>query len=157
MLRLGVALLLVVGLSLPALAQSRGKPKRCLSPAEVTTEQIVRHGIFLREASGRCEEFTSGTWKLWKDFDTTFADRLKGQTDKRKQVYQREFKDNWVKVMTYFDGRLVTYHRHAPVTHGTCVNVQEMLQEITKKGWNGFAKQAKVVQNEVHLDYKVCK
>lgn len=156
MFRLVLSLLLVAGLAAPAWAQAK-KPKRCLTVAEMTTEQIVRHGVFLRELGTRCEEFTPGTKKLWTDFDTNFAARLKALTDKRKLVYQREFKDDWVKVMTYFDGRLVTHHRHVPLTRGTCDNVQERLQEVTKKGWKGFTEQAKILQNEVHQDYKICK
>ena len=132
------------------------KPKRCLSGTEVATEQLIRHGVFLREASGRCDEYTPGTKAEWTKFDEANADRLRKQTDKRAKFFAKEFKADAQKVMTYFDGRLVTYHRFVPITPAYCRNVQEMLKEIGRRGWGAFTNQAKVVQNEVYLDYKIC-
>lgn len=137
-------------------AQTRAKPSRCLTAADVKTEQLVRHGIFLREAGNRCDEWVPGTRQKWLDFDGRFGTRLRSQTDRRIRMFQRAFRDDAVKVMTYFDGRLVTYHRHYPLSEGYCRNVDELLDEVRKRGWGGFTKQAEVIQNEVHLDYKVC-
>jgi hypothetical protein len=136
-----------------ALAQVK---MRCLSDTEVQVEQLVRHGVFLREAGRRCDEVIPGTNKLWTDFDQRWGTRLKQQTDKRAKMFTRQFKDDALKVRTYFDGRLVTYHRNYPLSLSYCTDVKEMLDELAKRGWGGFTAQAKVVQSEVLLDYKAC-
>ncbi len=137
-------------------AQARKKAPRCLTAADVKTEQLVRHGIFLREAGNRCDEWVAGTRQKWLDFDGRFGTRLKAQTDRRIRMFQRAFRDDAVKVMTYFDGRLVTYYRHYPLSEVYCRDVDDLLTEVNRRGWGGFTKQAEVIQNEVHLDYKVC-
>lgn len=151
--RLVLAALLAAWVA-PAGAQV--KFDRCLSPAEALTEQLVRHGVFLREAGNRCDEYRPGTAKLWRDFDARFGARFKQQTDKRKKLFAKQFKDKASQVTTYFDGRLVTYHRHFPLTTAYCTNVEKLLKDVTKRGWGGFTDQAKTVQNEVLLDYKIC-
>lgn len=140
----------------PTAALAQAKFKRCLSDSEVQVEQLVRHGIFLRESANRCEEMLPNSAKKWKAFDQRFGARLKQQTDKRVKLFAREFKQDALKVRTYFDGRLVTYHRNVPLTVAYCTQANKMLDDVTKRGWAGFAEQAKVVQNEVHLDYKIC-
>lgn len=130
--------------------------KRCFSAKEIEVEQLVRHGIFLRESSNRCEESTPGVAKMWKDFDTNFGQRLKAQTDRRAKIFQREFKEKELQVRTYFDGRLVTYHRNQPVTIAYCQNVKKLLTDLGRKGWGAFNSQAILVQNEVLLDIKKC-
>lgn len=146
----------VAALALPAEALAQVKFKRCLSPAEIQVEQLVRHGVFLRESGNRCDEMLPGTAKKWKAFDERFGQRLKQQTDRRAKLFQREFKQDALKVRTYFDGRLVTYHRNVPLTVAYCTQANKMLDEVGKRGWNAFADQAKVLQNEVLLDYKSC-
>lgn len=150
---LGVAALA----SAPAAAQTRAKPPRCLTEADVRTEQFVRHGVFLREAGNRCEEWVPGTRRKWLDFDGRFGTRLRQQTDRRIKMFQKAFREDAVKVMTYFDGRLVTYYRHYPLSEGYCRDVDALLTEVTKRGWGAFTAQAETVQNEVVLDYKVCR
>lgn len=147
---------LAVTLAIPAQALAQVSFKRCLTAQEVQVEQLVRHGVFLREAGNRCDDMVRGTAKKWKDFDERFGTRLKSQTDKRAKMFLREFKNDALKVRTYFDGRLVTYFRNAPLTTAYCTQANKMLDEVTKKGWAGFTAQAKVVQNEVLLDYKSC-
>lgn len=137
-------------------AGAQVKFKRCLSPAELQVEQLVRQGVFLRESARRCNEITPGSGKLWTDFDQKFGVRLKQQTDRRAKLFQREFKDDALKVRTYFDGRLVTYHRNVPLTIAYCENIDKMLIEVSKRGWGAFTKQSKVLENEVLLDYKAC-
>jgi hypothetical protein len=146
----------VVLAALPVAAGAQVKFKRCLSQAEMQTEQLVRQGVFLREAANRCDEMVPGTAKKWKDFDQRFGARLKSQTDRRAKLFQREFKQDALKVRTYFDGRLVTYHRNVPLTVAYCEHADEMLDEIAKGGWGAFTTQAKLLQNEVLLDYKSC-
>lgn len=152
-LRVALAAIL---LAAPTGALGQVKFKRCLSTTEVQVEQLVRHGVFLREAGNRCDEMLPGTAKKWKAFDERFGPRLKQQTDKRAKLFQREFKQDALKVRTYFDGRLVTYHRNIPLTTAYCTQTNKMLDDIGKRGWGGFSEQATVVQNEVLLDYKAC-
>ena len=153
---LSVAVLAAVALSVPVGALAQVKFKRCLSSAEIQTEQLVRHGVFLREAGNRCDEMLPGTAAKWKKFDERFGPRLKSQTDRRAKMFTREFKKDALKVRTYFDGRLVTYHRNVPLTTAYCTQANKMLDEVNRRGWGGFTEQAKVVQNEVLLDYKAC-
>lgn len=155
MLRFLLAAAVVAGIA-PGSAWAQVKFKRCLSEAEIQVEQLVRHGVFLRESANRCDEMLPGTAKKWTAFDNRFGRRLKQQTDRRAKLFQREFRQDALKVRTYFDGRLVTYHRNVPLTSAYCTQANRMLDEITKRGWNGFTEQAKVVQNEVRQDYKVC-
>lgn len=142
-------------MAVPAWAQA--KFKRCLTQAEVKVEKLVRHGIFLREGGNRCDaDYNPGTAKMWKDFDTRFGQRLAQQTGRRKKLFDREFKGNALEVMTYFDGRLVTYYRHYPLSVAYCGQVDRLLKEVTKSGWNAFAKQSEIVQADVIQDLKVC-
>lgn len=137
-------------------ARAQPKVKRCLSPADQKTEQIIRHGIFLREGSRNCNEMKPGLAKQWTDFDTKFAKNLSGQTAKRAKLFQREFKDKATEVMTYFDGRLVTYYRYYPITVSYCEHVGELLTELGKRGWGGFVKQSEATENDVRTDLKLC-
>jgi len=149
---LTVALML---LAAPAAAQV--KFKRCLTEGEVKVEKLVRHGIFLREGGNRCDEYYNpGTAKMWRDFDSKFGTRLAQQTARRKKVFEREFKDNPVEVMTYFDGRLVTYYRYYPLSVAYCGHVDKLLKEVSKSGWGAFAKQSEIVQADVIHDMRVC-
>lgn len=150
------AFLVAALVAAPAGAWAQVQFKRCLSTAEVQVEQLVRHGVFLRESANRCNDMRPGSAKKWKDFDERFGPRLKQQTDKRAKLFQREFKQDALKVRTYFDGRLVTYHRNVPLTTAYCTQTGKMLDDVGKRGWSAFADQAKVVQNEVLLDYKAC-
>ncbi|MBC7907716.1 MAG: hypothetical protein H7Y60_13370 [Rhodospirillaceae bacterium] len=159
--RLVLALALVgavtLGLNWPAGAWAQAvKFKRCLNTAELQVEQLVRHGVYMREAARRCTEYKPGTDNKWKDFDQKFGVRLKQQTDRRAKLFAREFKDNALKVRTYFDGRLVTYHRNFPISIHYCENIDDNLDEVLKRGWGGFTQQAKVLENEVLQDYKAC-
>jgi hypothetical protein len=139
----------------PALAQV--KFKRCLTQQEVKVEQLVRHGIFLREGGNRCDEdYNPGTAKMWKDFDSQFGTRLAQQTGRRKKLFEREFKANPIEVMTYFDGRLVTYYRYYPLSVAYCGHVDKLLKEVSRGGWNVFAKQSAIVQADVIIDLKIC-
>lgn len=147
-----LAAALVLGWASPAHA----KPKGCLLAREMVVEQLVCHGVFLREAAARCDPVVRGTWALWRDFDTANGTRLRAQTDTRIKVFKREFPNDWKNVITYFDGRLVTYHRNFPLTQAYCEQVHGLLDDNRKRGWNNFTKQAKTIQEQVSLDYKVC-
>ena len=145
---------LVVVLSAPG--AEAAKPKHCVTDRELLAEQAVRHGIFLREAGTRCDDYNPGTYKLWKDFDAQFGSKLLGQTNNRLKFFQREFPDDWKRLMNYFDGRQVTYFRNFPLTLAYCDMVEELLQNNQKGGWGSFVKQAKLAQDESRMDYKLC-
>lgn len=159
-LRLAV---IAVFLSLPAAnaahAQAGGgkKPERCINKAEQAAEQVVRHGIFLREAGNRCEHLVPGIRQLWLDFDEINGPRFAQQTERRSRIFKRQFKDDWLKVMTFFDGRLVTYYRHYPLTEPYCRNVETLLNDNLRRGWKAFNSQAKLLANEINMDYRACR
>lgn len=140
-----------------AQAAAGKQPKRCLNERELTSEQVVRHGVFLREAGNRCEPLVPGIRQLWLDFDEINGQRFAKQTEFRSRIFVREFKDDWLKVMTYFDGRLVTYYRHYPLTEPYCRNVEALLKDNLKRGWKAFIKQSKLLANEIDLDYRACR
>ena len=133
------------------------KPKRCLSPAEVNAEQEIRHGIYLREAAGRCDSLLlRGAKARWQKFEDANGQRFRNANQKRIRAWQREFPEDWQDQMNFADGRLISYDRHTPLTEGFCENIDNLLKTVEKSGYNGFAKQAKVVRNQVVEDYKVC-
>lgn len=132
------------------------KPARCLNEAELAAEQVVRHGVFLRESGTRCEDIVPGIRQLWLDFDEINGPRFAQQTERRSRIFKRQFKDDWLKVMTFFDGRLVTYYRHYPLTEPYCRNVETLLKDNLRRGWKAFSSQAKLLANEVVMDYRAC-
>ena len=147
----------LAGLLLSGEAVAAAKPKRCLSPPEIQAEQEVRHGIFLREAAKRCDEYTKGSRTAWDSFNAQAAPRFAKAVDKRLKAWQREFPEDWQRAMITADGRLVSYHRYFPLSRAYCESVNDLVQEVAKKGYTAFTKQAKTVQNEVIGDYKVCR
>lgn len=150
-------LLLLVALLLP-FSEAVAKPKKCLTTAEIQAEQEIRHGIFLREAASRCDTaYVKGTRQAWDTFYTQAAPRFGKAKDKRIKAWQREFPDTWQRDLTIADGRIVTYHRHFPLSRAYCEGVDDLVQLVVKKGYAGFSKQAKTIQNEVIADYKVCR
>lgn len=155
--RLAVAIITLCGFcGQTALAQAP-KFKRCLSPAEIQGERLVQHGVFLREGTTRCNDTFAGLVDQWKTFDETFGPRLKAQTDKRKRMFDKEFRQDSDKVRTYFDGRLVTYYRNYPLTEAYCEGIKDLMGKLQKGGWGQFSKQAQTVQNQVLMDYKPCR
>lgn len=150
------AILVSLVLLMPAAAWA-AKPKRCLSPAEVVAEQEIRHGIYLREASGRCDSrLLRGAKARWQKFETANGQRFRNANQKRINAWKREFPDDWQDQMNFADGRLISYDRHIPLTEGFCENIDNLLKTIESRGYGGFSKQAKVVRNQVVDDYKVC-
>ena len=138
----------------PVLAAS---PKHCFSVPEITLEREVRHGIYLREAAQRCDgQYIKGSYELWQKFEKANGTKFKTAVEKRKKAWQREFPDDWQYKINHADGKLVTYARNIPRTVGFCDNIEELLQEVDKRGYGGFSGQAKRLQNEVVADYKVC-
>ena len=154
-MRAAARLALCVLCVLPVTAAA--KPRGCLTRSEMVTEELVRHGVFLREASRLCEDRTPGGAKMWQDFDTTFDKQLSGQTARRITVFKREFPTAWLQMMTYFDGRMVTNYRYNHPTDGAfCKDVLALLKKNQRGGWGTFSRQAKVIQDNVRLDFRTC-
>lgn len=149
-------LLLVYAVLCLSPLSAAAKPKGCLSKAEMQTEQIVRHGVFLREASNLCDDRVPGTRQMWKDFDSTFAPQLSAQTARRVTIFKREFPQTWLQMMTYFDGRMVTFYRNKSTNLQFCNDVSKLLKKNQRGGWGSFTRQAKVLQDNVRLDFNDC-
>ena len=150
------AFLLVIALlpSAPAMAA----PKHCFAAAEITAEREIRHGIYLREAAHHCDDqYIKGSNDAWQKFEAANGPKFKSAMTKRTAAWRREFPDDWQYKITHADGRLVTYARNLPLTQGLCDNIDDLLQEIGKRGYGGFSAQAKRLQDEVVADYKVCR
>jgi hypothetical protein len=147
---------LVLLLALLAPPPAAAKPKGCLSTGELKTEQLVRHGVFLREASAACDSLKPGTRKMWADFDQSFSTQLSTQTKRRMTIFSREFPKTSKQMMTYFDGRMVTNYRYNQPSAPLCADVEKLLKKVQKGGWGQFALQAKTIQDNVRLDFKWC-
>lgn len=162
----GLSVLLLLAGAAAAFAQAGRPPqaqlpprlnfKRCLTTKELETERLVRHGVYLREGSWRCDKMVSGTWTMWSGIDRDLGPRMKQVTDARKRMFDKEFRQDGDKVRTYFDGRLVTYYRNFPLTGVYCNNIDTMLKEIQGRGWGAYGKQAKRIHDNVRLDFKAC-
>jgi hypothetical protein len=151
MKRLVVIMLLISAVS-PALA----KPKYCLTKPEYGSELVIRHGIFLRELSARCESYQPGSKALWKAFDDKFGTRLRAERTRRESGFKREFPDDWLKDVTTFDARLVTYNRNLPITKALCEDVKSMLDDNKKSGWGSFIKQSGKLRDLSHEEVIPC-
>ena len=133
------------------------KPKLCMTPAEMSADLIIRHGVYLREAADRCNSYQPGTRALWKSFDEKFGTRLRGERTKREGAFKREFPDTWLKNVTTFDAKLVTFDRNLPYNEPFCSNIKDLLDEITQRGWGAFATQSKKVRDEARMEFIPCK
>jgi len=144
--------ILLAALAFPAWA----KPKGCFSKSEISSDLIIRHGVFLREASDRCNDYQPGSKGVWKQFYDSFGARFKSERDRRENAFKREFPETWKRAVTTFDARMVTFDRNLPYTDAFCQDVRDLLDDNQKKGWGSFVKQSKIVRDESTLDFKPC-
>ena len=147
---------LIALLILGTVNSAEAKPRGCLTKAEMSSDLLVRHGVFLREGADRCNERQPGGKDLWKQFDQTFGQRLRAERDRRERGFKREFPDTWLRVVTTFDARMVTFDRNLPFTDAFCEEVKSMLDDNKKKGWGSFITQSKIVRDESRMDFKPC-
>lgn len=156
MIRVLVPVLLsLTVLAAPVLAAP--KPKKCFTLPELTSEREVRHGIYLREASRRCQgRFLPDSVKTWDTFEEANGAKFRAAVVRRLKAWQREFPADWQAKQNHADGSIVTYARNIPLTEGFCENIGELLTTIAKRGYGGFSAQAKVIKNEVVQSYKAC-
>lgn len=152
-----------LALSLLCLALAAGpalaKPKGCFSGKEEVAEQVVRHGIRLREGAWRCEElgFAAQTMADWRVLDAQLAEQFAAQVAVRSKAFEREFEGQAQQQLRLWDGRIVGYFRHRPLTESYCRRLTDMLSEPRSRGWPNFKKQALAERSEVRIDYKICR
>ena len=144
--------LLALTVSSPALA----KAKLCFTPAEEASDMIIRHGVYLREASSRCNDYQPGSKDEWKAFDQQFGARLRAERTRREAAFKREFPDSWLKDVTTFDAKLVTFDRNLPFNDAFCSDIKDLLDAIKQKGWGEFVKQSKKIRDQARMEVKPC-
>lgn len=150
-----VALVLLAALSASALAAP--KPKKCFTLPELAAEREVRHGIYLREASRRCQgRFLPDSVKTWDAFEAANGAKFRAAVARRLKAWQREFPADWQAKQNHADGSIVTYARNLPLTEGFCENIGALLTTISKRGYGGFSAQTNIIKNEVVQAYKAC-
>jgi hypothetical protein len=157
MSRLAVVVPLVLGL-LSNAAFAQGAAKECFAKPEQQAEQIIREGIRLREGASGCDQppFFMETWPLWQQIDRQFGARFAQQTAVRQRALKREFPDDPDNDETAWNGRVVMYFRHYPLSTVYCQAIKQQLQSVQKKGWAAIAKLAKAGTDEVEMDYRPC-
>ena len=137
-------------------APAGAKPKGCLTKAEVASDLIIRHGVFLREASDRCSAYEPGALPQWKQFEQSFGPRFKAERTRRENAFKREFPKTWLQVVTTFDAKMVTFDRNIPITDAFCADIQSLLDDNKKGGWGSVVKQSKVIRDESRMELKPC-
>jgi len=142
----------------PVLAQSGANALGCFTKAEMAAERLVREGLRLREGALGCDgpPWEKGTKPLWQDIDSKFAQRFQAQTRTRAKAFQREFADDAENHLTQWDGRMVMYFRHYPLSDDYCDSIKELLQEVQKKGWSVVDSRAGKDRIPVEMDYRSC-
>jgi hypothetical protein len=149
-----VPIMLVCG----TLAVGQAAGSDCFTKAEQSAEQIVRHGLRLREGAQACDEppWNLPTAPLWESIDKQFGPRFAAQTAIRKKAFMREFADDADNRLALWDARIVMHFRHYPVSDEYCAGIKDMLDETLKRGWGAFTKQAAKARDEVRMDYRPC-
>ena len=138
MIRLGLALLILL-----TSAAAEAKPRRCFTSGELTAEREVRHGIFLREATKRCDaRLLPGATKRWQTFEEANGARFRAAVSRRQKAWQREFPDDWLVKQTRADGQIVTYARHQPVWPAGCADVVGVMCVVGRRGSGGWGVRA---------------
>ena len=145
-------LLWALSAATPALA----KPKFCFTRAEISSDQIIRHGVYLREAALRCNDYEPGSWAAWKAIDDKFGTRFRSERTKRENAFKREFPDTWLKDVTTFDAKLVTFDRNLPFNDAFCADIKELLDNVQKKGWGELTTQSKKIRDQARMEFKPC-
>ncbi|MDR3435401.1 hypothetical protein [Telmatospirillum sp.] len=140
----------------PVLAQAA--PRGCFSKAEENAEQIVRLGLRLREGATGCDgqPWNMHTQDLWDQVDQKLGARFAAQTQIRRGAFVREFSDDADNRLEMWNGRIVMYFRHHPLSEVYCSEVKTQLEQTLKSGWGVIARVAKTSVDEVRMDYRAC-
>ncbi len=149
-----VAVLAVLAPTADAVAKARG----CFTKPEMAAEEMVRHGLRLREGGETCdgEPWNEHTKPLWEAVDKQFGPQFKQQTEIRRAAFMREFEFDAEHKLTQWNARIVFYFRHYPLSAGYCGAVKKMLTDMQSKGWPMFVKQAHFARDEVRMIYEPC-
>ena len=75
---------------------------------------------------------------------------------KREAAFKREFPDSWLKDVTTFDAKLVTFDRNLPYNDAFCEDIKDLLDGLKKGGWGAFTKQSKKVRDQARMEFKPC-
>ena len=152
------AICLILAASILAAPSAWAKPKGCLGAREETAEQVVRHGVRLREGAQRCEAlgFATGAAERWRALDAQLGEQFAAQVAVRAKAFDREFGELAEQELRNWDGRIVGYFRNRPLSQIYCGGIQTMLTEAGAKGWVGFKKQALRERGEVRMTYRIC-
>ncbi|MTJ80885.1 MAG: hypothetical protein F8N37_07705 [Telmatospirillum sp.] len=152
------AFFLAALMALPADAMAQAAAKGCFTPAEITAEQIVRVGLRLREGARACGEkpWNAGTQGLWDQLDQRFGRQFAAQTAVRQKAFQREFSDDADNRLEMWNGRIVMYYRHYPVSEVYCGEIKSQMEKVMKSGWSAVTKAAKASGDAVRMDYRPC-
>lgn len=149
-----------IALALVLLAQpaAAAKPKGCFTNREHQAEQVIRHGIFLRESARLCaaRPYYMDTDETWKSIEEALGASFAADTARRAKAFDREFGDRGEELRVYWNGRLVMEARHSATSPSFCDDVKVVLDEINRRGMRALKTQAEKARNLVLRDYKNC-
>ena len=154
--RTGRWIIIAVAALMTLTAPAWAKPKGCFTRAEISSDQIIRHGVYLREAALRCNDYEPGSWAEWKQIDNKFGTKFRAERTRREGGFKREFPDSWLKDVTTFDAKLVTFDRNLPYNDAFCADIKDLLDNIQKKGWGEFTAQSKKIRDQARMEFVPC-
>lgn len=146
-------------LALAVLAEPAwAKPKGCFTQREATAEEVVRHGVRLREGSQRCNElgYSALTAERWQALDAVLGEQFAGEVGIRSRAFRREFGDTAETELRLWDGRIVSYFRYRPLSGIYCRALEQMMGDAEGMGWGRFKAQALRERGEIRMQYRVC-
>lgn len=149
----GIAVMLLLW---PELAWS--KPRGCFTKAEQNAEQMVRHGLHLREGANGCDgqPWNTGTEPIWQQINTQLGAQFAQQTQIRAAAFDREFEKDADNKLSVWNGRIVMYFRNYPLSAVYCGELKKQLDAVQKGGWGVFARQAGKAVDVIRMDYRLC-
>jgi hypothetical protein len=152
------ALSLILAAAILTASPAWAKPKGCFTKREEIAEQVVRHGVRLREGAQRCQElgFSTETGARWRAMDDLLGEQFSTQVGVRAKAFGREFGEAAEGELRLWDGRIVSYFRHRPLSEIYCRALDEMMDEASARGFNGFKAQALRERGEVRIQYRIC-
>lgn len=150
-------LIVAAAVLLPA-PGAQAKPKGCFSKAEMTAEYNIRQGVRLRESANRCEQLglSKGTAAIWREIEQAIAPQLAAENEKRRKAFDREFEGNAQIQMQLWNGRVVNFFRHRPLTEPYCRNLEASLQQLAQGGWGAFRRLAQTERGEIRVEIRAC-
>jgi hypothetical protein len=157
MIRRWLALTAIALLLVPP-AEAVAKPRGCFTKAEQNAEEIVRFGLKLREGGINCDgdPWNRRTRPLWDKVSDDYDAQFRQNTDIRNKAFLREFENDAEHRLQLWNGRIVFYYRHYPLSGAYCDGIRKMLTDADKNGWVKLTKQARLARDEVRMTYEPC-